>query len=54
VCLKNETNVKQTTDIRHLATVFVVIAELASIAIQCTEIHTLSHYVCIISRKGAQ
>ena len=31
VCLRNEANVKQTTDIRHLATVFVVIVELASI-----------------------
>ena len=54
VCLRNETNVKQTTDICHLATVFVVITELASIAIKCTEIHTLSRYVHIILRTGAQ
>jgi len=53
VCLKNETNVKQTTDIRHLATAFVVIAELASIAIHaqkfihylvmCTLFHEQEH-----------
>ena len=54
VYVKNETNVKQTTDIRHLATVFVVIAELASIAIQCTEIHILSRHMHTISRIGAQ
>jgi len=46
VCLRNETNDKQTTDICHLATVFVVIAELASIAIHCTEIivSSCAHY----------
>jgi len=54
VYLRNETNVKQTTDGRHLATVFAVIAELGSIAIHCRENHTIPRYVHIISRKFGQ